>query len=134
MSHALFFLGRANYPQMLSWCRIIALARHLDLESSNLEFQWIYYYVARWEKWSQGSTSPTQAGRFSTKTQALFVYFDHTICLAYFDYNEFSFSQLAGRSSTTRSKPPSSIRRLHTGGELQARKSKCSKLINISFF
>ena len=64
----------------------------------------------------------------STKTQAFFVYFNHTICLAYFD------SQLAGRSSTTRSKPPSSIRRLHTGGELQARKSKCSKLINISFF
>ena len=106
----------------------------LDLESSNLEFQWIYYYVARWEKWSQGSTSPTQAGRFSTKTQAFFVYFNHTICLAYFDYNEFSFSQLAGRSSITRSKPPSSIRRLHTGGEMQARKSKCSKLINISFF
>ena len=39
----------------------------LDLESSNLEFQWIYYYVARWEKWSQGSTSPTQAGRFPPK-------------------------------------------------------------------
>ena len=40
-----------------TWFRVQQFRISMDLN----------YYVARWEKWSQGSTSPTQAGRFPPK-------------------------------------------------------------------